>query len=281
MAKKEKEFNLKLYGIFSIVVVAVILVVLTVFAFTTRYNGFNPEKIAVTYVDTIVQTGDGYDAYKNTLLSKDSKFGDYIRQNYIYPAVYEGYKPGDSTKDLKGLNDDELKGEKSLNDDGTLEGKLIDAMYPVFVQLVTDNNGFDNYDLVFSSYVAKLKETRAEIFGDTFFDDETFFGAFEANLSTYGESLTGTEDKFDKNTGVQIKFESTGAYQEKYGDDYKISVVSTGVDGTDTKKTVTVNVLVNGKVEIENLEISVVKVGKTWYVDSSACDTSVLYNFYK
>ncbi|MBR6005578.1 MAG: hypothetical protein IK063_05045, partial [Clostridia bacterium] len=79
---------------------------------------------------TIAQTGDGYNAYKDTLLSKNMKFGDYIRQNYINPVIYENYKPGDSTKGLKGLNDDSLKGEKTLNDNGELEGRVIDECIP-------------------------------------------------------------------------------------------------------------------------------------------------------
>ncbi|MBR4766846.1 MAG: hypothetical protein IK085_08800, partial [Clostridia bacterium] len=102
--KKKKGLNLKLYGIFAILVTAAILGALTFFTYTSRYTAFDPEKMAVAFVDTIAQTGDGYNAYKDTLLSKDMKFGDYIRQNYINPVIYENYKPGDSTKGLKGLN---------------------------------------------------------------------------------------------------------------------------------------------------------------------------------
>ena len=62
---EKKEFNYKLYGILSILVVALILSVLTVRTFVTRYNAFSPEKNAVAYVDTIVESGDGYNAFKN------------------------------------------------------------------------------------------------------------------------------------------------------------------------------------------------------------------------
>ena len=122
-----------------------------------------------------------------------------------------------------------------------------------------------------------------------------FFNAFEANLSAYGESLTGCEDEFDKNTGVQLKHAKEGAYQKKYGDDYKIEVVSKGVKDTDIPdlseykteakaseaKIVTVDINVNGKTEVEGLEITVVKIGHSWYVANKSCDTSELYGFYK
>ena len=280
--KKKKGLNLKLYGIFAILVTAAILGALTFFTYTSRYTAFDPEKMAVAYVDTIAQTGDGYNAYKDTLLSKDMKFGDYIRQNYINPVIYENYKPGDSTKGLKGLNDEALKGEKTLNDNGELEGQVIDEMYPVFVKLVEENNGFDNYDVIFSQYIEELQTVRRDVFGDQYFDDEAFFKAFESNLAAYGESLTGTEDEYDANTGVQTKIASVGAYQECYGEEYKIEVVSAGIARTEGNTcVVNVNVLVNGQTAVENLPVTLQRIGRSWYVDNTACDTSELYKFYK
>ena len=283
MAEKNKKgLNLKLYGVFAIIVVAVILGALTFFTFTSRYTAFDPEKTAVAYVDTIVQTGDGYNACKNTLLSKDMKFGDFIRQNYINPVIYENYKPGDSTKGLKGLNDESLKGEKTLNDNGELEGKVIDAMYPFFVNLIESNGGFDAYDAIFTQYISELQKVRKDVFGDKFFNDEAFFTAFESNLAAYGESLTGTKDEYDANTGVQTKIASVGAYQEKYGEDYKIEVVSAGIAKAEGGTcVVNVNVLVNGQAEIENLPVTLQKIGRSWYVDNTSCDTAELYTFYK
>ena len=35
------------------------------------------------------------------------------------------------------------------------------------------------------------------------------------------------------------------------------------------------------KEEVASLEITVVKIGMSWYVDNTVTDTSVLYNFYK
>lgn len=68
--KEKKGFKAGLYAVIAGVLVAAILIGLTVFAFTTRYNAFKPEKIATEYIDTIVQSGDGYNAYKYSLVSK-------------------------------------------------------------------------------------------------------------------------------------------------------------------------------------------------------------------
>lgn len=294
MAENRKEFNTKIYGIFAIIIVAVALIALTFFAYTSRYTALSPEKTAAVYVDTIVQSGDGYNAYKNSLLSYEGKFGDFIRENYIYPEIYGNYKPGESVKGLKGLNDKQLKGEKTLNDDGTLQGKVTEKMYGCFLDLVKDNNGFDNYDTVFKAYITELKKVRKEVFEDEYFDDEAFFTAFEANLSKYGESLTGCEDEFEKNTGVQIKKAVKGVYQTAYGDDYEIRteavsakdspIPDIGEYGIDAQikeaKTVAVKVTVNGKAAIDNIEITVVRIGHSWYVANKSCDTSALYKFY-
>ncbi|MCD7796454.1 MAG: hypothetical protein LUG95_02200 [Clostridiales bacterium] len=88
MAKKE--FKAGLYAVIVAVVVAVVLVVLTIFAFTTRYTAFNPEKVAQAYVDTIVQSGDGYNAYKNTLVSKNQKYSNFITNAYMLPYINDG-----------------------------------------------------------------------------------------------------------------------------------------------------------------------------------------------
>jgi hypothetical protein len=294
MADNKKEFNTKIYGIFAIIIVAAALVALTLFAYTSRYTALSPEKTARLYVDTIVQSGDGYSAYKNSLLSYEGKFGDFIRKNYIYPEIYENYKPGDSTKGLKGLNDKELKGEKTLNDDGSLQGKVTERMYGCFLDLVRENNGFDNYDAIFKAYISELKKVRKEIFEDDYFDDEAFFTAFEANLSKYGESLTGCEDEFDKNTGVQIKEAVKGVYQTAFGDEYEIKteIVSVkdadipdtseyGIDaGIDEAKTVTLKVTAANTTVIDGIDITVVRIGHSWYVANKSCDTSALYKFY-
>ena len=288
MAENKKEFNLKLFGILTIIIAAVVLVALTVTTYTSRYTAFDPEKMSVAFVDTIVQTGDGYNAYKDTLVSFSDKYGNFIRKNYINPVVENGYEG-------TALDDESLKSEKTLNDDGSLSAQVTEKMYPFYVKLIEENNGFDNYDVIFTQYIEELLKVRQEVFGDRFFDDEVFFTAFEGNATAYGESLTGTEDVFDSNTGVQTKFASVGAYQEKYGEDYKIKVISAGAEDAEIpdmnvynlSKTVSeakcckINVEVNGETVVEGLEITVVKIGSSWYVANESCDTGILYNFYK
>ena len=108
MAKVKKELNTKLYAVIVFFVVAALLAGITTVTFRTKYNGFNPEKVAVAYVESIVNRGDGYNAYKNSIISKNYKYGDYIREYYMYPVIYaeSGYKPGDDISALKGYNDE-------------------------------------------------------------------------------------------------------------------------------------------------------------------------------
>ena len=88
--KEKKGFKAGLYAVIAGVLVAAILIGLTVFAFTTRYNAFKPEKIATEYIDTIVQSGDGYNAYKYSLVSKNQKYGNFIINTYMAPYVNDG-----------------------------------------------------------------------------------------------------------------------------------------------------------------------------------------------
>ena len=58
MAKKEKEFNFKLYGISVFVIIAALLVIITTTTYKSRYTAFHPEAVAKNYVETI--NGYGY-----------------------------------------------------------------------------------------------------------------------------------------------------------------------------------------------------------------------------
>lgn len=305
MANKEKSFNLKLYAVIVFFAVAAALVLIVAFTFKSKYTAFHPEEVARSFADTVVQTGDGYNAYKNALVSKSQKYGDFIRSYYMYPIIYKeaGYKPGDKTKDLKGFNDESYMSEKSKNDDGSLQGKVIDEMYGYYAALV--ENGWDDYDEIFTKYFARLVEVRKEVFGDDYMTDEIMFTALESNVNTYGDSLTGTEDEFDKNTKKQTSFKSIGAYEKAYGEDYKFTAVVAGeksVDlnayktnlNTDTLTTYgvkadditdvkcyTVNVKTDDGKVVAEADVTVAKIGSSWYVDNTATDTSPLYSFYK
>ncbi len=302
MKKETKEFNVKLYAIVVFIVMAMVLFVIAFTTFSSRYTAFDPEKVATGFVDGIARDGDGYDAYKVTLMSKNYKYGDYIREYYMYPLIYaeSGYKAGGSTDGLKGLNDESYMGENSKNDDGTLEGKLIDGMYEIYVQTL-GTVGWDDYDGFFTEYFKALAEKRKEIFGDDYLTDEIMFTTLEANVQKYSEMLNGTDEKFDENTGVKISEEKKGVYQTKFGDDCVIEVKSTKTEDialddykteTDTKKLESYKVSVDDISEAKTvyvtsqygdegtsvtIAVTVVKIGRSWYVDNSLTKTSELY----
>lgn len=302
MAKAKKEFNTKLYAVVVFVVVASLLATITTLTYKSKYTAFSPEKTAIAFTKSIVETGDGYNAYKNSLISKNEKYGDFIRKNYIYPVIYaeSEYKIGDDTKSLIGLNDEKYMSDKSKNDDGTLSGKVIDTMYPYYEQLITELGGWDNSDEFFTKYFEKLCIVREEIFGDKYMTDEIMFTALESNVLTYGESLTGTEDEYDKNTGIQTSFKAIGKYQNKFGEDYAFSysVKSTdeikienykssvdkamlesygvSVDDINSALTCTVEISANENAVAEQA-LTLVKIGSSWYVDNTDINTSALY----
>lgn len=302
MANKNKEFNFKLYGISVFFIIAALLVIITTTTFKSKYNAFHPEQVAKSFVETIVSTGDGYNAYKTTLMSKSTKYGDYIRKHYMYPIIYReaGYNAEKGKDGLKGFDDKSYKGEKTLNDDGSLQGKLIEKMYPFYFELINEN-GWDNYDLIFKSYFEELVKIRKEIFEDDYISDEVMFTALEANVKTYGEYLTGTEDAFDENTGLQTSFKSIGLYEKAYGDNYKFTVkceedepldISIYKENCDEEVFKTYAVSLDDITDIKNYivtvtaedgsvvaqgEVLTVKIGMSWYVDNLQTDTSGFY----
>ena len=315
MAKKStnKEFNFKLYAIVVFFAVATALVAITYSTYVSRYIALSPEKVATNFVDTVAQTGDGYNAYKNTVASKNMKYGDFIRKYYMNPLIFRDgdYSPNSPTDALKGYNDDSFKGEKTLNDDGTLAGQVIDTMYPVYEKLVSEN-GWDNYDKIYTEYFNEFIKVRKEVFGDDYLSDEVMFTALEANVLTYGQKLTGTEDTFDENTGAQLTKKQEGVYEKLYGEDYKLTTfVSTrhdnankdllkeylanldeetfktyGIEKDDISdiKICTVYVSpegINADVTIAEIDVTVVKIKSSWYVDNTVTDTSALYEFYE
>ena len=295
MKNKEKNFNVKLYGALAFFAVAAVLVVTCIFTFKAKYIAFHPEELARTYVDNIVQTGDGYNAYKNTLVSKSIKYGDFIRKNYINPMV---------ERDGKDYSSDEFKGEKTLSDDGTLSGELTDGMYAVYETLV-GRYGWDDYDSIFTEYIKTLVAMREDNFGDKFFNDEVFFTAFEANVASFGKALTGTDEVYDENSGVKLSDKTEGVYQKLYGEDYRIiceavsftegdvtgysasadteTFAAYGIDVSDIEAVakVLIRVSLDGGKELTECEVALVKIGMSWYVDNLSTDTSALYSIYE
>ena len=216
MAEK-KEFKAGIYAVLVGIVLAVILAALTVFAFTTRYTGFSGEKTAQQYVDTVVQTGDGYNAYKNTLLSENKKlkYGDFIRRAYMRPYVNEKDTDGNDIPQAA------FVGTGSAEEQAKID-EVYNTMYEYYVSLIKEY-GWDNYDAIFSNYFAKLAEVRKTVYGDEFMNYDYMFGAFEANVATYGEYLAGAEEQLAADGKTVIKEASKGQYQEKFGDEYRFT----------------------------------------------------------
>lgn len=207
--KEKNAFKPGLYAVVAGIVIAVFLVVATIFAFTTRYTAFSPEKVAVAYTDTIVQTGDGYNAYKNTLVSKNQKYGNFVINAYMAPYVNK-----DAEKNaVIGTGTEE---ETQLLD------TVYSTMYDYYVELLS-TYGLDDYDSVFSKYFEKLSEVRKTVIGDEYMDTDFMFGVFESNVDTYGKSLTGTQQEIANDGKTVIQEASTGVYQEMFGEDYRFT----------------------------------------------------------
>jgi hypothetical protein len=222
--KEKKGFKAGAYAVFAGVIVAVILVVLTIFTFTTRYNAFSPEKVAQSFTDTIVQTGDGYNSYKVTLVSKNQKFGTFVTNAYMLPYINKDAEQAD----FVGTGSDE---------EATAIDTVYDTMYDYYVELL-NTYGLDDYDSIFSNYFAKLSEVRKEVYGDEYMDTDFMFGAFESNVETYGNSLTGTQRTFASDDKTITQEETIGSYQTMFGDDQEVEVEDL-VDGKKTTVTET------------------------------------------
>lgn len=303
MAGTKKEFNTKLYAVIVFFLIAAILAGITVITYRSKYNGFNPEKVAIAFTESIVERGDGYNAYKNTIVSKNYKYGDYIREYYMFPIIYaeSGYKPGDDTDDMKGLNDDSYISDKTKNDNGSLAGEVIDKMYPYYEALMETYGGWDDYDTIFTLYFEELVRVRYEVFGDKYMTDEIMFTALEANVSSYGDTLTGTEEEYDENTNLKISDKTIGIYEKAFGgnydfdyevvatkdvdnlDEYKSSLdketletYKISADDISAAKICTVAISANDK-EIARYDVVVVQIKSTWYVDNTNTDTTALY----
>lgn len=306
MAKENKKFNYGLYSVLVFIIVAAVLVLITSLTFKSKYVAFDKEKVAVNFVDTVAQKGDGYNAYKFTLASKSEKYGDFVRRQFMYPIIYPGYEAGmdkDAFKELKktGLDTDEHKSDATKNDDGSLAGEVAKRMLGYYEELMK-NGGWDDYSKVYTSYFNKLIEVRKEVFGDDYMSDEVMFTALEANVASYGNSLTGTKKTLAADEKTVIQEESTGLYQTAFGKDYKFTTTVKGSedvkdldaykaalskevldtygvsadDITAASKVFVEVALENGEV-VASCEVTEVKIGSKWYVDNTSTNTDALY----
>ncbi|MDE6723946.1 MAG: hypothetical protein K2J55_07100 [Eubacterium sp.] len=310
MAKENKKFNYGLYAVTVFIVIAAILVLITSFTFKSKYVAFDKEKVAVNFVDTVAQKGDGYNAYKFALTSKSEKYGDFVRKQFMYPVIYPGYTTDmskDEFNELKklGLNTDEYKSDATKNDDGRLAGEVANKMYSYYEELM-QNGGWDDYNKVYNNYFAKLAEVRKEVFGDSYMSDEVMFTALESNVATYGNSLTGTEETLAADGKTVIQKESTGVYQTVYGKDYKLTTTVKGsediqdldaykaslipvfldtygvsADDITAASKVTVEVALEDGTVVASCDVYEVKIGSKWYVDNLSTNTEALYKIAK
>lgn len=316
--KEKKGFNPIAYAIISGVCVAVALVAITIFAFTTRYTAFNSEKVAVAYVDTIVQTGDGYNAYKNTLVSRNMKYGDFIRAAYMAPYVNEEGVKADFVAD----------GTQKTDEETAAINEVYSSMYNYYTYIIKVP-GWDDYDAIFTNYLEMYSVVKPSVYGDEYVDTDYLFGALEANVAQYGKSLTGTEEVLADDDKTVLQEKTIGVYQEMFGEDYKLTtavtecteldenqlalyvkaytdritkVIKAGEEKadklTDTEKAAamkeayysldnsedieavnkcTVAVTTGDGETVATVEIYVVKIGNSWYVDNTNVDTSALY----
>ncbi len=218
----EKKFRAGLYAVISGILIAVILTGLTLFAYTTRYTAFKPEKVAQFYVDTIVQNGDGYNAYKNTLVSKNAKYGDFVRNAYMRPYVNEKDENGEKIKQAEFVGTGSKEETKAIDE-------VYNTMYDYYCQLI-NQYGWDNYDEIYNQYFAKLVEVRKAVYGDDFMNYDYMFGALEANVAKYGESLTGTDRVIASDNKTILVEESVGKYQEMFGTEQEVEAENV-IDG--------------------------------------------------
>ena len=161
-----KKFDVT-YAIVSVIAIIVLFSVLVTAYYKNNYIMFSPEKVAEQYVENTAEN-DGYDALKYTVLIKNTKFGNFISENYMDKYIDENATAPAMTA--------EEEGEKL-----TL---LLDRMYPVFTDLV-DLYGFENYDKLFSEYFAAYVPCYEEIYGNKAFTTDDMFSALEGNLGSY------------------------------------------------------------------------------------------------
>lgn len=324
MAKTKKGFRAGLYGVVSGILVAAILVGMTVFAFTTRYNAFSPEKVAQSYADTVVQTGDGYNALKVSLVSKNQKFGNFVINAYMAPYINDN---SDKKKDEPKVEQNKAIGTGSKEETELLD-QIYNTMYVYYEELMA-TVGLENYDEFYSRYFDMLKQVRVAVLGDDYMDTEFMFSVFESNVQTYSNKLTGTKKKLAADKKTVLQKETTGIYQEMYGKDYKLTTTVTNTKElsadevkayADEYKNRIQPLIENGNskaaalanedkkeameqafanldiadsieavdectVEVTNqkgdvvatVQVYVVRIGNSWYVDNSNTSTAPLY----
>ena len=215
--KEKKEYKIKTFAVIAAAAVFAVLAVMTIFAFGTRYTGFSAEKTAVQFADTIAQTGDGYNAYKNTILSQNPKlkYGDFLRRAYMAPFVNEDAEKAEFVG--TGSQDEQQKTDA-----------LYSEMYLYYAKLLK-KYGWDDCDSMMRRFLKKLVKVRSEIYGDKYMDTEFMFAVLEGSVASYGEYLTGSDEVLAADGKTVLRPAVTGLYDSVWGDGWKLT---TGASGT-------------------------------------------------
>lgn len=302
-AKESKKFNLA-YAVIACAAFVLIALAIISSYYAKTFVMFSPEKVALQYVKNTMGA-DGYDALKYTILSKDDKMGNYLRENYMKVYV-EKNKDAEAPK---------LTAEES----GEKLTEILDKMYPSFVVL-TNTYGFEKYDDLFSKYFALYATEHKAIYGHDIITYDDMFAAIEGNLATYisenayrcelaygkgeeyaskylGKDKTITSEEEEENpysAGYSILTEA--AVEKEYTDDEVNSYIGSlsdsakksysdfKIDVNDISAVTVIKVTCSytgeGNTELINLtnaglasnptELTLVKIGSQWYVDITA-----------
>lgn len=299
LTKDTKKFDIT-YAVVVTIAFAVIMLTIISTYYIKNYVMFSPEKVAQQYVQSEV-SGDGYDALKYTILSKNDKLGEFMKDNYM------------------GIDEDKKEEAPALTpeEEGEKLTLILDTMYPTFVNLA-ETYGFDDYDTVFSKYFAEYRVQHNAIYGHDIITTDDMFTAIEGNLKTYMENnrlqretlygkgeeyatrylgakkavLGKDDEKYSAGYLIQTNAEvikdltddEVKAYVASLSDSAKARYAAFGVDTATIKEVSVVKVTnsitgVGDKTAISDLnasfaskptELTLIKIDSQWYVDFSA-----------
>ncbi len=292
----------------KVVLIIVVIAVLASAVFV-YYRVFNPkfsaEKTATEFTKQIVCLGDGYNAYKKTIICKNYEWEEFLEQYYIYPVIYldSNYEPFMDISDLKGYNDESYRDESNREKNNLPFSKFTDEQFANYLSLMMGYNGWDDYDSVLKAYFDSLKRSSKTSYNDEYITKEFMFEALEANVEDYGVYIGGKTEYgiIDKKLK---KVETYGILDKKYGvdceiefeiekttdftditayvsaiDSTKLELYKISPDEIKEAKMVTVNVVIGGKIR-KVIDVYTVKIGNEWYVDNTKTKTDVLYELF-
>lgn len=225
------------------------------------------EKRALKFAETIVLEADPYGSLKFTEICADAKLDDYIRENYIYPKIYLNYEPGNDISALDGINSEEFKGKKTLEDDGTLAKEVISGMFPPYESILYVNGGMTNPETFFPEYIETLGFLRRAKFLDKYLTEKIIWDALNENAVSYKKKVLGDG-------------EEKSAYAKAYPSGYKFSFEIEKKEKGENKVTYHINLLNKDEVVAKG-KIVMVKHGLKYYVSNASSNVGEFYTFFR